>query len=314
MASEYSHVLSPAGGRLTAGTPRRLAGIRRWAGVGIAAQVVFVASWLTAAAWQGPRYSVVKHSISEMYAVTAPHAVFLVVVLTLCGAATIWFAVRSVSPALRPGGRAATVGSALLALSVGGLGDLLASVERVACRMADPGCTTARWSPTRVGKVDDAVSSIGVLLFVLAAFFLAAAMRRMPGWRAFGQARWTAVLVLVLAIADVADSRLGGLFERLVAAAMAAALAALATEQSCADPARRVLSSSSPGAQPGWQRSRLPLDLGPLPAPAGRTRCGSPYSRSSYPSPLGKAGTHHEQHQHHRPRKHGQRPGHPRAR
>jgi hypothetical protein len=230
MASEYSHVLSPAGGRLTAGTPRRLAGIRRWAGVGIAAQVVFVASWLAAAAWQGPRYSVVKHSISEMYAVTAPHAVFLVVALTLCGAATIWFAVRSVWPALRPGGRAAAVGSALLALSVGGLGDLLASVERVACRMTDPGCTTARMVANPGGKVDDAVSSIGVLLFVLAAFFLAAAMRRMPGWRAWARpARWTAVLVLVLAIADVADSRLGGLFERLVAAAMAAALAALAT-------------------------------------------------------------------------------------
>jgi len=67
--------------------------------VGIAAQVIFVASWLAAASWQGPRYSVLAHSISEMYARTAPHAMFLVIVLTLCGAATIWFVLRSVRPA-----------------------------------------------------------------------------------------------------------------------------------------------------------------------------------------------------------------------
>ena len=229
MASGYSDVLSPAAGTQPASPLRRSAGIRRWARVAIAAQVIFVTSWLAAASWQGPRYSVVAHSISEMYAVTAPHAVFLLIVLTVCGAATIWFTLRSVWPVLRPGGRAATAGSVLLALSVGGLGDLLTPFERVACRMADPGCTTARMLSNSGGKLDDAFSSIGVLLFVLAAFFLAHAMRRMPGWQAWTRpARWTAVLVLALAVADVADSGLSGLFERLAAATMAAAIAALA--------------------------------------------------------------------------------------
>jgi hypothetical protein len=41
-------------------------------------------------------------------------------------------------------------------------------------------------------------------------------------------ARWTAVLLLALAIADAADSGLSGLFERLVAATAAAAITALA--------------------------------------------------------------------------------------
>jgi hypothetical protein len=209
--------------------PRGPASIRRWARVGIAAQVIFVASWLVAASWQGPGYSVLKHSISEMYAVTAPHAVFLLIVLTFCGAATIWFTLRSVWPALRPGGWAAAVGAALLALSVAGLGNLLTPFERVACRLADPGCTTARMVSNSGGKLDDALTTIGVLLLVLAGFFLAAAMRRIPSWQAWARpARWTAVLILALTIADIADSGLDGLFERLIGAIAAAALAILA--------------------------------------------------------------------------------------
>jgi hypothetical protein len=231
-----SDVLSPARGKPPASPPRS-AGIRRWARVGIAAQVLFVASWLAAASWQGPRYSVLAHSVSDMYALTAPHGIFLVIVFTICGAATIWFALRSVWPVLRPGGWAAAVGSALLALSVMGLGDLLSPFERLACRMADPGCTAAKAVSNSGGKLDDALTSIGVLLLVLAGFFLAHAMRRMPGWQAWAwPARWTAVLILALTLADaqfgrrgsLVGSGLNGLFERLLAAAAAAAIAALA--------------------------------------------------------------------------------------
>jgi hypothetical protein len=108
--------------------------------VGTAAQVVFVASWPAAASWQGPRYSVRADAISDMYAVTAPHAMFLLIVLTLCGAVTILFALLSVWPVLRPGGWAATVGSALLALSVAGLGDLLTSIPGGDPEMVCQGC------------------------------------------------------------------------------------------------------------------------------------------------------------------------------
>jgi hypothetical protein len=231
MASGYPDVLSPTGGRRSADPPRRPRGIRLWAWVAIAAQVLFVASWLAAASWQGPRYNVLAHSISDMYAVTAPHGSFLVVVFTDCGAATILFALFSVWPSLRAGGRAAAAGSALLALSVAGLGDLLSPAERLACRMADPGCTTARALSSSGGKLDDALTSIGVLALVAAGFCLAHAMRRIPSWRAWARpVRWTAVLLLALAIADALtqNSGLSGLFERLVAATAAAAIAALA--------------------------------------------------------------------------------------
>lgn len=242
MTSRYSDVLSPASGRRPAGPFRRPGWIRFWAWVAIAAQVVFVASWLAAASWQGPRYSVLADSISDMYAVTAPHGSFLVVVITDCGAATILFALLSVWPALRPGGRAATVGSALLVLSVAGLGDLLAPAERVACQISDPGCTTAIQLSNSGGKLDSILTTAGALLFVVAGFFLAHAMARTPGWRAWARpARWAAGLTLAFLVADVADTRQGGLFERLFAVTGAAALAALAVgvlRRSRADDAR----------------------------------------------------------------------------
>jgi hypothetical protein len=204
--------------------------VRRWARVGIAAQLIFVASWLAAVAWQGPRYSPVSMDISDMTAVTAPHGWFLVTVFTLAGAATIWFALRSVWPALRPGGWAAGVGSVLLALSVAGLGDLLSPAERLACRIADPGCTTTMQLSNSGGKLDSVLTTVGLGVFVIGGFFLAAAMRRIPGWQAWTRPTvWTSVVILALAIASGTTVHAGynGLFERLFAGAAAAALVAL---------------------------------------------------------------------------------------
>jgi len=76
--------------------------VRLWARVGVAAQVVFVLAWIVAGFWQGPGYNALKYSISDMYAVTAPRGLFLVVVITLCGIGTVLFAVLSVWPTLRP--------------------------------------------------------------------------------------------------------------------------------------------------------------------------------------------------------------------
>lgn len=198
--------------------------------IGVAAQALFVVSGLVAAAWQGPRYSVLADSVSDMYARTAPGGMFLVVVLTICGAATICFAVASVRPALRLGGWRAITGSTLLALSVVGLGDLLSPAERLACRMADPGCTSARQISNLGGRLDDILTSGGVVLLVLAGFFLAAAMKRAPGWRAWASpARWTTVAIVGLFVAAVLSQTvgLGGLSERLLEDTVAAAIAAL---------------------------------------------------------------------------------------
>ena len=107
------------------GQGRRGRGVRRWAWAGLIAQVAFVASWAAASNWQGPRYIGLLIPSSDMYALGVPARLVPIVTFTLTGAATIMFAIRSMWPALRPGGRIAAAGSALLALSVCGWGDLV---------------------------------------------------------------------------------------------------------------------------------------------------------------------------------------------
>lgn len=87
--------------------------IRRTAQLALVAQVIFVGSFLIAATWQGPRYDAMTQSMSDMYAVTAPNALFLVVAFTFCGAATVVFAGLSVWPTLRRAGWPAVAGAAL---------------------------------------------------------------------------------------------------------------------------------------------------------------------------------------------------------
>jgi hypothetical protein len=213
--------------------------VQRWARAAVAAQVAFTASWLLAAAWQGPRYSIFKHSISDMYAVTAPGAAFLIIVITLCGATTIWFALRSLLPTLRsalgaaPGGarRLAVAGSWLLTLSIFGLGDLLTDTERLDCRMADPGCTAAMQTSNFGGKMDDFLSTAGLILFVIGGFLLAAAMKRAAGWQTLARpTRWVMALMIVILFADaIGIGGLDGLWERLAALTGAAWIAFLAS-------------------------------------------------------------------------------------
>jgi hypothetical protein len=75
------------------------------------------------------------------------------------------------------------------------------------------------------------LSTAGIVFFIAAAFFLAAAMKRVPGWsRLVWPARLVgiAVIALTVALAGAEAVDLGGLFERLLAAVGAAAIAALA--------------------------------------------------------------------------------------
>jgi hypothetical protein len=83
MAIGHSHVRVSRDTSHSVGPPPLWrARIRRWAWTGIAAQAVFIAGWLAAAFWQGPRYSVVKQSISDVYALTGPHGLFLATLYT----------------------------------------------------------------------------------------------------------------------------------------------------------------------------------------------------------------------------------------
>lgn len=204
--------------------------IRRWAWVAMAAHVVFVAAWLIAASWQGPRYSVTAHSISDLYAEGAPHAAFLIVVNTCCGAAGLLFVFRSLWPALQPMGGLARVGCVLLGLSPFCVGDLLSPFERLACRQADPGCSASDQIANSGGTMDNLLTTVGMVAMVAGALVLAAAMKRLPRWAAWVRpVRVFAVVLVALMVATVlsGSADLDGLFERLLAGVGAAGVVAL---------------------------------------------------------------------------------------
>jgi hypothetical protein len=208
--------------------------LRLWGWVGLLAQVIFVGSWLIAGLWQGQNYSTLAHTISDMYAITAPHGWFLVITITLAGAGTIAFAWLGLRVALRRGtsgrGRLATTVAILLSLSILGLGELLTPMEREACRVADPGCSPADQLGSLGSRMDAGLSTAGLLILVATGFVLAAAMRRSPAWSSWAwPTRWaTIVIIVLLVVTGAASAGLGGLFERLLAAAAAGGVAALA--------------------------------------------------------------------------------------
>lgn len=202
-----------------------------WAWVGLAAQVLLVVSWIAAGFWQGAHYSVISDSISDLYAATAPAGLPLAIVIGLCGLATILFAWLSAWPSLREAGARAAIGSALLGVSIYGLGNLLAPVARVACRIADQGCRPSDQLAT-FGGLLDAISSIpGILFFIGAVFVLAAAMARTSRWRDLaGPSRRLGIVFIVLLVATVLAAAIDatGIATRVLAITGAAGIAGLA--------------------------------------------------------------------------------------
>jgi Protein of unknown function (DUF998) len=204
--------------------------VRRLSEACIAAQVLFVVLWLVAAAWQPAGYSVVEHTISDMYAKDAPHGAWVAAVFTVCGVVTMAFALLVVPRVLRPSGWWGRSAALLLALSILGLGGALSFLEREGCQLATPGCSASDQMEGG-GTADAVLSGVGLLLLLAAGFVLAAAFKRVPGWGRYAwPARWFSIILLVLLVATgVADAvDLGGLFQRIAAAFAAAGMAELA--------------------------------------------------------------------------------------
>jgi hypothetical protein len=192
---------------------------------------VFVASWLVAPSWQGPRYNVRAHSISDMYAAGAPGAWVLIAVFAVCGATLIGFAAWSVWPMLRPAGWPAAVGAVLLALSNYGLGDLTAAFGRLPCSQAAPGCDAEAQLAQPDGVVHSVTSAAGLLLVVVAPLFLAIAMRQAPGWERWapGAYGFAGVFFALCVCSGLAGPiGWGGAAERVLAATGAAGIVVLA--------------------------------------------------------------------------------------
>lgn len=94
-----------------------------WGVVGVSAQVLFTAGWLIAETWQGPRYSPIQDSISDMQARTAPHVWFPIACFALGALGTFGFVMFGLRPALGGAGKIAAFAPWMLAFAALALGN-----------------------------------------------------------------------------------------------------------------------------------------------------------------------------------------------
>ncbi len=139
-----------------------------------------MAGWLIADTWQGPRYSPVKYTISDLQAATAPHAWFPIACFAAGGLGTFGFAVFGLRPALAGAGKAAWYAPWMLACSALALGN---SFPLIPCRLADPGCTAHHQLVSPGGLTDAIVASIAFLVLALTPFPLWWRLQVLPQWR-----------------------------------------------------------------------------------------------------------------------------------
>ncbi|WP_261562833.1 DUF998 domain-containing protein [Frankia tisae] len=204
---------------------------RTWGAVGLAAQLVFTTGWVLAGTWQGPHYSVLRDSISDETALTAPHAWFLITCQLLAGLGTLAFALFGLRPALAAAGK--TAGYAPWMLAAGSMAYLVI-YPRLPCRLADSSCTVHEHLDS-AGGLNDAIAS-GMLIAMLAVvpFPLWRRMRELPRWRRLRPVMLGARIlgpILLIATASQGPYAPGsqeGLFERILALTIAAWICALA--------------------------------------------------------------------------------------
>jgi hypothetical protein len=151
-----------------------------WGLIGICAQILFTAGWVVTETWQGPHYSPIANSISDMQAQTAPHVWFPVASFALAGIGTFAFVVFGLRPALAAAGKTGQAGLWMLAAAGLAIGN---SFPLIPCRLSDPGCTAAFQLNSPGGLTDAVVASLAFLVLVLAPFPIGRRLAVLPEWR-----------------------------------------------------------------------------------------------------------------------------------
>jgi Protein of unknown function (DUF998) len=151
-----------------------------WGVVGVIGQLAFMAGWLITETWQGPGYSLVSDTISDMQAATAPHVWFPISCFAAGGIGTFCFAAFGLAPALRSAGETARSAPWQLAIAALALGN---SFPLAPCRLPDPGCTAHSQLFSAGGLTDAVVSTIALLVLVRVPSNLWQRMRLVPTWQ-----------------------------------------------------------------------------------------------------------------------------------
>jgi hypothetical protein len=208
--------------------------------LGLIAQASFMVGWLVSETWQGHRYSPVKHNISDLQAVTAPHAWFPITCFAIGGLGTFAFATFGLRPALRAAGTTAAYAPWLLALAALALGN---SFPQIPCRLADPGCSAHNQLHSPGGMTDAILSGAAFFVLVLTPFPLWRRLAVLPQWRKLKPVMLAARIVgpacfLAFAICSSMPSTPAvGLIERILVTTSVLWVSALAIELIVASPA-----------------------------------------------------------------------------
>jgi hypothetical protein len=204
-------------GRAAAPGIRESSRLAVWGLVGVIAQVAFMAGWLITETWQGPGYSPISDTISDMQAATAPHVWFPIICFAIGGIGTFCFAALGLRPALRSAGETARSAPWQLAIAALALGN---SFPLTPCRLPDPGCTAHSQLFSAGGMTDAIVSTLAFLVLVRVPSSLWKRMRLVPRWQRVKPAMLAARVVcpasFALLFATAVAGTAQGLAERLL--------------------------------------------------------------------------------------------------
>jgi Protein of unknown function (DUF998) len=202
-----------------------------WGVVGVISQVVFTAGWVIAETWQGPRYSPIADTISDMQARTAPHVWFPIACFAVGALGTFGFAVFGLRPALAGAGNLAAYSPWLLAICALALGN---SFPLIPCRLSDAGCTANAQLLSPGGLTDAIVAGLAFLGLALTPFPLGRRIAALPSWRRLRPVTWAARIacplsyVLLAVSTNIASTPAVGLIERVLATSCVLWIGALA--------------------------------------------------------------------------------------
>ena len=195
--------------------PRRR-GPAVWGVIGLLAQVAFAAGWVIAETWQGPRYSPLTDTISDLQAATAPHAWFPIACFAAGGLGTFGFAVFGLRPAWRGAVRIAPWAIGLSGLALGN------SFPQNPCQLSASGCTATGQLLSAGGLTDAILSGAALWLLAITPLQLARLLIPLPQWRALARPLRVAGVVALAGYGLLALALLTGVWAGLVERALVA--------------------------------------------------------------------------------------------
>lgn len=181
-----------------------------WGVVGLLAQVAFAAGWVVAETWQGPRYSPLTDTISDLQAATAPHVWFPILCFAVGGLGIFGFAVFGLRPAWAGAVRIAPWAIGLAGLALGN------SFPQIPCQMSAPGCAATSQLLSAGGLTDAILSGAALWMLAITPLQLARLLTPRRHWRSLARPLWVAGIVALAGYGLLALALLTGVWPGLV--------------------------------------------------------------------------------------------------